>query len=252
MKHIVCMAFIFGCLSLVSCSEKEDQDYSISFSRAVYILPAGESTKVEARLTQPADRDLEIPVVLSGKVEEGVDFTLSDHRIVINKGQQSGFITLNSTGGRVDDADIKIEMVAAPRNYIFGYYKSTIVHIQPRTIFAVSFEKDYYELQNELKIGMTVYVGSRKYSFPSQEVVVPFDILPSSTAIRGVHYEIIGAQDALVMGRKDAKAFTTIKVLKQENGKDIIVIKLRDTPYFLAGANNRIIVKIVRLPGQGL
>src|SRR3712207_7543938 len=86
---------------------------------------------------------------------------------------------------------------------------------------------------------MTLYQGSRKYTSSLQEVEVPVEVAPTSTAQLGKHFEFVDGKSVLTTAKSSSVAKAKIRLLKREAGHDKIVLRLADSRYFNAGAQNR-------------
>lgn len=62
--------------------------------------------------------------------------------------------------------------------------------METKDVFSVSFEETKYDLKNEVIVKMGLLLNGQMYYTSTNEVRVPFDIDPASTAVLGEHYEI--------------------------------------------------------------
>ena len=81
------------------------------------------------------------------------------------------------------------------------------------------------DLKSEIVVSMGLTVKGVDYMYKRDEVRVPFEIDPASTAVEGEHYEIVGGGRELVLGIMKATADVTIRFLKKEAGKDKVIIR---------------------------
>ncbi len=232
-------------MGLTSCSDDDnDGRPSVSFKRPVYILESATPVDVEIGLTVPAVTDLLIPVIVSGSAERDVEYTLSADRFEIKAGETSASIQILPLNNTKSGNDIKLQLTEV-RGYRFGFYNVAMIPVLPRSILTASFDKEVYELAGETEVTMSLKNGTSKYVKPSSTVKVPFDIDPSSTAELGTHFEIVGGEQVLAMTAKDTAAKVKLRILKQEPGKDKIVLRIHENELFEAGANNRATITII-------
>lgn len=240
--HIIISAACALCLA--SCYDSSTDvatapAHSLSFTQPAFFLPSQGSVAVVAKLTQPADRNISVPVNFGGTAEEGVDYTADKKEIDISAGQLADTIYLKSLG-TVKRRQIDLQIAQAPDGYDFGFYRSTSVPIAARPVLTATWDKTSYELKTSVLVEMTLYNDTRKYTYPTTPVHVPLEVDPSSTAVLGTHFEFVGSTEPeLIMANNNSTARATIHLLKKEAGHDKLVLRLKESEYFLAGAENR-------------
>lgn len=74
-----------------------------------------------------------------------------------------------------------------------------MIPVETKDVFSCSFEDSKYDLKNEVIVKMGLMVNGKMYYTRNDEVRVPFEIDPASTAVLGEHYEIVGGKQELVM-----------------------------------------------------
>lgn len=245
MKKTIYSILSMACvLSLASCYDKSTDvdsapEYSLSFTRAAFFLPSASSVGVIAELTKAADHDITVPVTFGGTAEEGVDYIAGKKEISIKAGQLADTLYLNSLG-TVNSRQIELELASAPSGYEFGFYRKTVVPIAARPILTASWDKTSYELKTSVNISMTLYNGSRKYTYPSATLKVPLEVDSSSTAVFGTHFDFVGSTEPeLTMTHTQNIATATVRLLKREAGHDKLVLRLKESEFFVAGTENR-------------
>ena len=100
------------------------------------------------------------------------------------------------------------------------------------------------DLKSEIVVSMGLTVKGVDYMYKRDEVRVPFEIDPASTAVEGEHYEIVGGGRELVLGIMKATADVTIRFLKKEAGKDKVIIRLVEGGLFEGGTNASVTVNV--------
>lgn len=245
--HIAMSLIAAATLTLTSCSEANPimsvGDHSVSFARAAFFLPAQGTGNVVVQLTQPAEHDITIPLILGGTAQEGTDYTVSTHQITIPAGQKSASLTFTSIGS-MDYKQIDLTLGEAPQGYDFGFYRHAVMTIAPRPVLTATWPVQEYNLKTTLAIALELYNGVRKYTYPNSPVEVPVEIDASSTAKIGEHFEFTNGKSVLRMTSSDATAKATLRILKKEAGHDKLVLRIAESPYFLAGAQNRVIINL--------
>ena len=245
--HIAMSLIAAATLTLTSCSEANPimsvGDHSVSFARAAFFLPAQGMGNIVVQLTQTAEHDITIPLTLGGTAQEGTDYTVSTHQITIPAGQKSASLTFTSIGS-MDYKQIDLTLGEAPQGYDFGFYRHAVMTIAPRPVLPATWPVQEYNLKPTLTIALELYNGIRKYTYPNSPVEVPVEIDASSTAKIGEHFEFTNGKSVLRMTSSDATAKATLRILKKEAGHDKLVLRIAESPYFLAGAQNRVIINL--------
>ena len=241
--HIIQASLLACCLSWLSCSSDADlpavAERSISFTQAAFFLPAQDKTSVTIALTKAAESDLTVPFSLTGTAVEGEDYSVAEHAFHIARGETSASVEINSLGSVSKGRQLMMTLDDAPQGYAFGLYRTTRVPIAARPVLTATFDATEYELKTEVEVSMTLYQGSRKYTSSLQAVEVPVEVAPASTALLGKHFEFVNGKSVLTTAKSSSVAKAKIRLLKREAGHDKIVLRLADSRYFNAGAQNR-------------
>ena len=223
--------------SLIGCSDDEVNSPTVSFRRPYYILSTTGDLSVEVRLSEPTSRDLVVNFTLGGTGEEGVDYTLSASEFLIPAGQDSSIITLSPMNTINEGREVSLYLQEV-EGYDFGMYRQTMIPIEQQEPFTTSFLSTGYNLYEECEIGVELFIGSSKYTNPSYDIVIPFEIDPASTAELGVHYEIDGGNKQFIYEKDDMMGRARLRFLKKEKGKDKIVLRLLESDRFLISTTN--------------
>lgn len=245
MQKILKLVALFTLIAcFTACSDDDDEARTVSFKRAVYILSSNQAIEVEIGLSEPAERELVVPFEVFGTAVEGEEYSLSAREFVVAPGENSAKIVITPVDNIYSDRQIRLEL-GSVTGYEFGNYRVTLIPVETKEVITTSFMTDTYELKSSLTVSMNLYIGGRSYENPSYPVLVPFEIDPSSTAVLGTHFEIVGGNQQLVMPIGGRSAQVKLKCLKKEAGKDKIVLRMSDNDlHYLAGERNRTTITI--------
>ena len=230
---------LFTACMVAACSNEEMAtvaDNSLSFTRPAFILPAGGTVDVTLELNHPATRSLAVPFTVGGTAVEGEDFEMDATQFQFNAGDKTASVQLTSLGSFNNDRQVELLLNDNVEGYELGFIRKTVVPIQAQPVLAGSFNKAQYELKTEVEVALTLKSGSKSVTYANYEV--PFEVAPTSTAVLGTHFEIVGGKQVLTMTKNTSSALATIRFLKKEEGKDQIVLRLADSPYFIQGSGN--------------
>lgn len=225
--------------ALLSCSNDEltkVPDNSLSFTRQAFVLPAGGSVEVTLELNHAADRSFVVPFQVGGSAIEGEDYEIEASHFSFEPGDKTASIVLTSLGSFNTGRQVELSLSSDVEGYELGLIQKTVVPIQAQPVLAGAFNKSQYELKTEVEVGLTLKSGSKSVTYANYEV--PFEVAPTSTAVLGTHFEIVGGKQLLTMTKNTSSALATIKFLKKEAGKDKIVLRLADSPYYIQGSGN--------------
>ncbi|WP_158582456.1 Calx-beta domain-containing protein [Odoribacter sp. AF15-53] len=245
MQKVLKLVAVFTLIMcFTACSDDDDNARTVSFKRAVYILSSNQAIEVEIGLSEPAGQELVVPFEVFGTAVEGEDYSLSAREFVVAPGENSAKIVITPVDNIYSDRQIRLELGNVV-GYEYGNYRVALIPVETKEVITTSFVTDTYELKNFVTVSMNMYIGGSSYKNPSYPVLVPFEIDPSSTAELGIHFEIVGGNQQLVMPIGGTSAQVKLKCLKKEAGKDKIVLRMSDEDlHYLAGERNRTIITI--------
>ncbi|MCQ4875526.1 Calx-beta domain-containing protein [Butyricimonas paravirosa] len=245
MQKVLKLVAVFTLIMcFMACSDDDDNARTVSFKRAVYILSSNQAIEVEIGLSEPAGQELVVPFEVFGTAVEGEDYSLFAREFVVAPGENSAKIVITPVDNIYSDRQIRLELGNVV-GYEYGNYRVALIPVETKEVITTSFVTDTYELKNFVTVSMNMYIGGSSYKNPSYPVLVPFEIDPSSTAELGIHFEIVGGNQQLVMPIGGTSAQVKLKCLKKEAGKDKIVLRMSDEDlHYLAGERNRTIITI--------
>lgn len=187
--------------------------------------------------------DLVIPVRIATGADlakEGEDFTLSAKQFVIKAGENVGtlFIKRNNENIGDDSKKVVINIESSPL-YTMGATNFIEVALLGKNSNIVNFELNYDKIMEgqeaEYQIEMRTQAGGGYKS--ASETVFNLEVDKElSTAVEGVHFQI-SDNKVVTMAPNKWKTTFTVKNLKNEAGKDKLVIRVADTPGFAPGSN---------------
>lgn len=240
MKKVLFYLFAMCSMVATSCSSDDDGNPTeiaeLNFNQARYSLAKGE---VELKLIsdQPAGTTVSIPVSFSGTAVEGTDFT-ADKVITLKAGETEAVMKVKRIDENIgeEDKELVVNLGTAPEGYKLGIRNYTAVELLGNTGVLMSFDNatDILSLSGIYYISLQKMTGGN-YKVPSA-MNLAVEVDPSSTAVEGIHFEFADGKYA-IFEKSNYQGSVTIKFLKKEIGKDILVLRLSQKDGFAYGNN---------------
>ncbi len=244
MRKILFVFSLFLSLSLIlACSDDDNSDPKLSFGRPIYILKAAEPLAVELIVSEPVTEEIKVPFMIDGSAVLDEDYTISAKEFVLHPGDWIDTVWVTPKENVIGQREIRLSLQEVPR-YRLWNNRWAIIPVETKDIFTCSFSQTTMDLKSEVVVSMKLTVGGVDYMYKREELRVPFEIDPASTAIEGEHYEIVGGGRELIMGIQKATADVTIRFLKKEVGKDKVIIRLVEGGLFEGGTNTSVTINV--------
>lgn len=229
------IAMLFAGALVQSCSD-DDKDNApavpeISFEKQTYRLGLGQvAVKVVSNIAPTAD--IAIPVEFAGGAQEGTNFTVESHEVVIKAGETSAEYVIS----RALDAD---GYAVVPENplelhvnlktstgYTLGLLNYATVSVLGKNGDNVSFTSDYGKVAFSSEFTVGVYNMNGWPKKVAQDETFEFEIVSElTTAVEGVHFELPGGHSVKVETNQREGSFT-MNMLKAEPEHDTVVLRL--------------------------
>lgn len=224
---------------LASCSSDDNNNGlpQIYIDQPFYTLAKG-SVTIDIKADQAPDTDVSIPVTFGGTALEGVDFTAPEKNITLKAGETETSLTLSRIEESIgdDNKELYVNLQKAPEGFSLGLMNYASITLLSNNGVIMSFS------ENTGKVGFTgdfeINLGTMSGGRHKVKVATTFnlEIDESSTAIEGVHYEFTDGAKVTVPKNKYQGTFS-IKLLKKEEGKDKLVLRLANKDGYAVGSN---------------
>lgn len=247
MKRIIFLLSLFVVLgTLVSCSDDDDDVKlpALSFSQSVYTLSADASLIVELQASAAAVQNTTVGFTISGTAREGIDYTISAKEFNLKAGETKAQIVITPKDNYTADMQIQLELNAVG-GFELGTVKTTTISVETKDKIIYSFVTDYHVLAGEVIIEAELKTPAGLAYIATEDIHLPFTIDPSSTAVKGVHFDVEGnaAEFVIPAGKKNASV--KLNFLKQEEGKDKLILELSNPgEKFMLGNYGKTTVKV--------
>jgi len=186
---------------------------------------------------------LTIPVAVETEAVEGTDFEISAKEFVWGGDAPVTTITVTQLS-YLPEKPVKLTL-EMPEGCEAGEIVSSETKLLKRIAF-VSFEEYYVETaSNYLELLVTVSDMNGEFSVPEDvEFYVAVDE-EKSTAVLGEHFEFDYGENFALVYEGDSEGYLFLNLLKIEEGKDKIVLKLEDAGKYGFGNNMEIEIKLL-------
>ncbi len=214
---------------LLSACNKDDSGASIatiSFERRTISLSSG-SVDINLQVSglDPAStQEYVVALKLSGSASEN-EYELSSDHFVIGGNNPVTTIKIRAKNYGSESKNLVMNLVA-PEGFTLGTNPSMIVTLGTQEAIVYNFLEGTMELKDVVKPEITLLnMDGSKYSV-TQEMHIPAVVdKEQSTAVQGEHFEFDGDAEFVFVPGKE-RVSVTIKLLKLEEGKDKIVLKV--------------------------
>lgn len=239
-KILAMLAVLLSGFVAASCSSDDDDAVAVvtpkvSFERPSYALATGDIVINVTADVAPAT-DIVIPVsVASQTAKEGTDYTMAVKNVTIKAGQTSGAITISRIDENVgeDNLEMTINLVNG-EGYNLGLRNFVTVTLLSKNGYILSFSDAAPRVKCDQELELTVAPMTGFASIPSDETF-ELEIDPEgTTAVEGTHFTM--DKNVTIAAKKRSGTFN-IKLLKVEEGKDQIVVRIVEKAGYAFGSN---------------
>lgn len=245
MKKIMFLVALFvTALAFTSCDNNDDNKMpTIAFAKPAYALTASTPLTVEIVSSITLPENTVVRFTIEGTAEEDKDFTVSAHEFTIKAGENTAKIEITPKENYAEDLHIKL-VLNPVGGFDLGANKETVITIEPKEKLRYSFVKDYDVLAGELIVGIELKKADGTDYIATEEIRLPFIVDETSTAVAGTHFSVENNVTDFVIPMGKRNATIKLKYIKQEAGKDNIILKINPGERFAPGNYDEISIKV--------
>ncbi len=241
----VFVAFLVSTVALVGCSKNDDTnpDVTVAFESTSYAVPQSGEVILRVVATSNVAANTTIPYTISGNAVKGTDFNVSADAFIIAAGTNSAEVKVTTTASFDKTKSFKVDLGSMPAGVVPGSLLFTEVAIAPKDILIYSFEYPSVTMTETAEVNLTLQTGVGSF-VAEKELKIPVVLAEGSTAVEGVHFSFVGTKEIVIPAGK-SKGSVKLNFLKQEAGKDVIILKLGAVGnHYAAGnyANTRVTI----------
>ena len=232
------MFMIAGIVSVFSSCSNDDEPQvtlpQISVERSHYNLATG-SIEVGIKADVAPAADITVPVKIAGTASTSA-YALSASQFVIKAGETSSSITISRVGEPGENNETFTINLEQGSGYTLGLTNYIEITLLSKYGYIMSFDVNEARLNEADEYGITLYNtdGSQYKPAGSETVQVEVDT-ENSTAVEGVNFKFTDSN--VVTFSNKARGTFGIEVIKAEEGKDKLVLRLAEKAGFASGSN---------------
>ncbi len=242
--------FLAVCQGAVFTSCKDDPEDqggvppTISVEKSHYNLATG-SVDIVVKADVAPETNISVPVRCAGKAVEGTDYTLSAKQFVLKKGETSATITITRIEENIGENNVDLTInLEKGEGYNLGLTNYAEVTLLSKNGYIISFSNPSAKLTNEDSYFITLSNMTGNPYRPAAEETFDIEVdTENSTAVEGVNFSFPNGKTVKVPAKKSEGSFT-VKVLKAEEGKDKLVLRIADKAGYGFGANPTMTVTV--------
>ncbi|MDE6449829.1 MAG: hypothetical protein K2L41_07075 [Muribaculaceae bacterium] len=232
------MFMIAGIVSVFSSCSNDDEPQvtlpQISVERSHYNLATG-SIEVGVKADVAPVADIIVPVKVAGTADAS-GYSLSASQFVIKAGETSSYITISRVGEPGENNETLTVNLEQGVGYTLGLTNYIEVTLLSKHGYIMSFDESESRLNESNVYGVTLYKTDGSQYKPSGSETVQIEVdTENSTAVEGVNFKFTDGN--IVTFSNKARASFGIEVIKAEEGKDKLVLRLAEKAGFASGSN---------------
>lgn len=168
-----------------------------------------------------------VPLTFSGTAEKGVDYSVSDEAFIIGGATPVTTITV-TTLTTVNDKSVTVA-ISAPDGFRLGNLSEVSFNLTPVTVYATFSRNSMIAMDNAV-ITIQMFDSKGNMKRMDRPISVEFEVdEEASTAVQGTNFEFEGNELSIEVGAGELDASFVINRLTYEEGKDRLVLRLKET-----------------------
>lgn len=246
MRKLLSVLFIASMLIVASCSNEDTPGSTpqLNFDQPRYGLSKGE-VQIKLVAEQAATSKVEVPFTFTGTAVEGTDFETSADYFTFNAGESESVITLTRVEDNIgeEEKSLTINLGQAPAGFVIGTMNFTSVELYSNQSIFVSFDKDIAILTEASSYGINLEKMNGNRHNVADATTFEVEVDEASTAEEGVHFQFENGKTLTIDKNKNSGSIA-VKFLKKEEGKDKLVLRLKEKVGYAYGSNPAITITI--------
>lgn len=227
--NAIVLAFLAVTALLGACNKDKGSapPATVGFSQESFAVDYNDEAILKVVSSENFSTEQVVAFTVSGNLTKGVDYELSDEQFKFTSGSREATVAVRFLK-EIDAADV-LEFTLSPIGFgTLGLSKAT-VGITVGDVVLYSFDKSNYTLTQTLEIGLQLSKATGSYT---AEQALTFGVevdTENSTAVEGVHFSFAEGKTISVPAGQN-KGSIKLNLIKQEAGKDQLVLKLTSLP----------------------
>lgn len=240
------MFMIAGMVSVLpSCSDDDGPEVTIpqiSVERSHYNLATG-SIEVSIKADAAPASDITIPVKVAGAASTD-SYSLSANQFVLKAGETRSILTITREGEPGENNETLTINLEQGTGYTLGLTNYIEVTLLSKNGYIMTFDDAEARLNESDQYSITLYQTNGSVYKPTAGETIEVEVdTENSTAVEGVNFKFTDGK-AVSISNKNGKGSFGVEVIKAEEGKDILVLRLADKAGFACGTNATLTITV--------
>ena len=230
----IILAFVAVATFFASCSKDESVQLPVvAFANGILKLDLNNQATLKVVSTVPATGTQNVDFTVAGGLVEGVDYTLSADQFTFEQGATEATVVVTFLKDLSDEAAFEVNL--SPINFgTLGLAKASLSSDLNDAVL-YTFDKSNYIMTASVDVTFQLSKITGSY-VAEQDLSFEVEVDPTSTAVEGVHFEFAGSKVITVASGQNS-GIIKLNLIKQENNKDQVVLKLKQVPFILKAGN---------------
>ncbi|SHF97678.1 hypothetical protein SAMN04488522_10418 [Pedobacter caeni] len=222
---------------LTSCSKKDNNSpvISVAFESFSHGIPPSGEVIMKIVASAPVPNETIIPFSLIGSAMVGTDYEIKATSFVFAAGTNVAEVKVITKPSFDKTKSLKVTLRDMPAGIKPGNLLFTEIGIALKDILIYSFESKSVTMTESADINLTLQTGAGTF-VAEKELRIPVEFMEGTTAIEGRNFSFDGPKEFVIPAGK-SKGTVKLKLIKQEAGKDVIMMKLTGLNQYYAAGN---------------
>ena len=230
----ILVAFVAVATLFASCSKDESVQLPVvAFAQESFDVNLKNQAMLKIVSTEAISNNQSVDFTIAGNLVEGQDYTVSAKKFTFENGAKEASVVV--TFLKEITTESKLDFTLAPTSIAtLGLAKSSVAFDVSKTIL-YTFDKENYTMTESSEIVLQLNRITGSYT-AEEDLTFAVEVDPTSTAVEGVHFKF-NAGKAITIAAGQNRGSLKLDFIKQEAGKEQVVLKLTQVPMILKPGN---------------
>lgn len=229
--NAIFMAMLAMVSLFTSCSKDNDVVIpNIGFSQETFGIEV--NNEAVLKVSSSAVTSGEVEYSINSTLVQGEDYTV-DKKSFSFANSSEALVKVNFLKGFPENT--KFEVVLKPVSFGTLALSQAKVDITTNDVILYTFDKPNYTMTASTDVLLQLSKVSSSY-VAEKSIQLPIELDPTSTAVEGVHFRFTNGKTINIPAGQN-KGTVKIELIKQEAGKDKIVLKIKELPSIFKPGN---------------
>lgn len=234
--NAIVLAILAVTVLFVSCSKDDDLGVqaTVGFAQETFAIDVDNQATLKLVSSTPLTNGESVSFTIGGTLVAGQDYELSADQFVFANGSKEATVKVTLLK-ELDETDL-FEVNLNPIAFGALALSKASVGIQTGDIILYSFDKPNYTLNNTVSVALELSKVTGSFTAENAIAIQVEVDTELSTAVEGTHFSFHNGS-VLTIPAGQNKGNIQLSLLKQEAGKDKIVLKLKSLPLVFKPGN---------------